>query len=526
MTVLSPDCELVSDYAANGSETAFRSLVSRHADLVYATALRQVGDHGMAEEITQNVFVTLARKAPRLAGVETLAGWLHRSAILESKARIRAELRRRRRENAAAELATIQSQGTLANSELVPLLDEALLNIRDSDRLALILRFWEDRSLRDIGSALGVDEDAARKRVSRALDRITEFFRRRGLAIPSGSAGAILMANAAKAAPAGLALSAANAGLAAGGSATGLNLVLFQLMTLTKTQTAVLCAVVAAAPLVWQWHASTHSGREQERITAELNAANRKATELEEESRRLRDATIQAQADTMNTEIRLNALHSQIQGRGPRPVYRWDDNSPFVRVPKKFLERISIPAVTNKRGHLSEQIKEALQLTDSETQNTQAAIDRFLVGYHAAQAQKMRVVQPTDRDLMQHTREETRVFEVPHIGERLGELRQTLFGELESTMDLERSQRLRSALGDWMPLDDQSHGLNTGMAVLNFDHRVRFYQPKPGDPGLFWGITGEKGQMSATMALEEIPGIFRDYLQDWITLAQSQPPQK
>src|SRR3989449_9370745 len=96
MTPVSPDGELVTAYAAEGSESAFRALVTRHVHLVYATALRQVGDAGLAEEITQNVFVALARKAPRLARLETLAGWLHRTSILEAKARIRSELRDRK----------------------------------------------------------------------------------------------------------------------------------------------------------------------------------------------------------------------------------------------------------------------------------------------------------------------------------------------------------------------------------------------------------------------------------------------
>ena len=85
MMPLSADCELVTAYATRGSENAFRALVTRHVHLVYATALRQVGDAALAEEITQNVFIALARKAPRLAGVQTLAGWLHRTAILEAK---------------------------------------------------------------------------------------------------------------------------------------------------------------------------------------------------------------------------------------------------------------------------------------------------------------------------------------------------------------------------------------------------------------------------------------------------------
>src|SRR5437879_5169172 len=228
MTPVSPDRELVTAYAAGGSEPAFRALVTRHVGLVYATALRQIGDAGLAEEITQNVFIALARKAPRLAGIETLAGWLHRTAILEAKARTRAELRRKRREETAVEISLLQSEGASPLEALVPMLDEGLLNLRDGDRLALVLRFLEERSLRDVGAALGVDEDAARKRVSRALDRLAGFFRRSGFAVPPGAGCAALLASAAKAAPAGLAASAANAGLAAGATTTGFNLVLFK----------------------------------------------------------------------------------------------------------------------------------------------------------------------------------------------------------------------------------------------------------------------------------------------------------
>src|SRR5690349_2556344 len=104
-----PDSQLVRAYAVEGSEPAFQMLVARHIHLVYATALRQAGDAGIAEEVTQNVFVSLARKAPRLGGMETLAGWLHRATLLEAKARVRSELRRIRREDAAARLTLVQS---------------------------------------------------------------------------------------------------------------------------------------------------------------------------------------------------------------------------------------------------------------------------------------------------------------------------------------------------------------------------------------------------------------------------------
>lgn len=132
------DRELVTCYAREGSETAFRALVARHVNLVFAAAFRQAGDAGVAEEVTQNVFVALARKAPRLAGHETLAGWLHRTAILEAKARLRADLRRQRRELAAAALDALHREGRSAAEDLTPLLDEGLLHLREGDRLALV----------------------------------------------------------------------------------------------------------------------------------------------------------------------------------------------------------------------------------------------------------------------------------------------------------------------------------------------------------------------------------------------------
>src|SRR6266576_3532779 len=200
---------------------------------------------------------------------------MHRTDILEAKGRIRAELRRGRREEVAAEIAALQREGASPLDALVPLLDEGLLNLRDGDRLALVLRFLEERSLREVGAALGVDEDAARKRVSRALERLAGFFRRRGFAVPAGMGAAALLANSATAVPAGLAASATIAGLAAGGAATGINLAWLKLMALTKTETAVICAIVAAAPLTWQWHAVARAEGQQANLNPQTAAAGR-----------------------------------------------------------------------------------------------------------------------------------------------------------------------------------------------------------------------------------------------------------
>src|SRR6266850_7728641 len=101
MAELKTDRELLTEYAEHGSESAFQALVERHLDVVFATALRGLNDTGAAQEITQNVFITLARKAAWLQGEVSIAGWLHKTAVLEVRRWWRGELRRRRREQTA-----------------------------------------------------------------------------------------------------------------------------------------------------------------------------------------------------------------------------------------------------------------------------------------------------------------------------------------------------------------------------------------------------------------------------------------
>jgi RNA polymerase sigma factor (sigma-70 family) len=321
------------------------------------------------------VFVALARKAPRLGGLETLAGWLHRTTVLESRARIRAELLRKRRDETAAELARIQHEGAPALEALVPLLDEALLHLREQDRLALVLRFLEQRSLREVGGVLGVDEDAARKRVSRALDRVTAFFRERGF-VAGGGAVAVI-SSAAHAAPASLAVAAANAGITAGGAASGLNLLLLHLISLSKTQTAALCAVLLATPLAIQWNADAVLAREHAGISARTATARMELNALETDLQSVRAAHQRLQNDTLNLQARGTAIHAQRIGRAPRERYQWDENSPVLRVPKQLLEHLPVAAV-HRSGTLTDQIKEVLQLTDLEAEQAQAALNRFL----------------------------------------------------------------------------------------------------------------------------------------------------
>jgi|SRR6266571_930558 len=142
------DFELLQRFTRDGEQSAFADVVRRHLDLVFATALRKVEDSGAAQEVAQNVFAVLARKAWQFAPDDSLPAWLHKAALLESKSWLRGELGRRRRELTAAELRTTMHtpEEQPAFQALLPFLDEALLSLREKDRTALLLRFYESHS--------------------------------------------------------------------------------------------------------------------------------------------------------------------------------------------------------------------------------------------------------------------------------------------------------------------------------------------------------------------------------------------
>jgi hypothetical protein len=295
-------------------------------------------------------------------------------------------------------------------------------------------------------------------------------------------------------------------------------------MALTKTQTAVLCALAAATPLLWQRQAEARVEQDRARIVAQLAANGQQVDAVEAEARRVRDAVIRVQAETVNAENRLAALDAQRRGAVPRLAYQWDDAAAVARVPKQFLEQLSISATANRRGQLTEQIKELLQLNETEVQRAEEAIDRFLADYHSAQAEQIRAVPANQRELGDRNPEDVRVFEVPAVPEKLSELRQRMLTELEAVLGSDRYPIFRKGLQNWMPLEDGYHGINSGMAILNFDHRQQFFRPKPGDRWMEWGVAAPNNSMFVSIQIDDLAPFFRAQLADWIAVAQSQPP--
>jgi RNA polymerase sigma factor (sigma-70 family) len=175
------DSELLKAYAADGSEPAFNELVRRHLGLVHSAALRLLdGNAAEAEDVAQTVFTDLARKARDLGNHGSLAGWLHTSTRFAAGKLRRTEQRRRHREHATMHLPTPDDSGAVWE-DIQPCLDDALHELPETDREAVLLRFFEKLSLTEVGSRLGVGEDAARKRVDRALDKLRGLLAARGV---------------------------------------------------------------------------------------------------------------------------------------------------------------------------------------------------------------------------------------------------------------------------------------------------------------------------------------------------------
>jgi len=216
--------ELLQKYAQQGDQRAFAQVVSEHVDMVYSACLRQVGDRHLAEEVTQAVFVILARKAGALPDHIVLAAWLHKTARYAALNALKIERRRRIHERKAAQMAMELRNQRPGWPSLEPVLDEGMAQLPQNDRAAIMLRFFEKRSVADVGSALGVSEDAAGMRISRALEKLRGFFSRRGVAASSALIGALMLRNGVQAAPVGLqAAIAAHAAAVAGASAGGLS---------------------------------------------------------------------------------------------------------------------------------------------------------------------------------------------------------------------------------------------------------------------------------------------------------------
>jgi RNA polymerase sigma factor (sigma-70 family) len=243
------DHELLAEFARNESEAAFATLVARYVNLVYSAALRFTGNPHHAEEITQAVFIVLARKAGKLSSRIVLSGWLYQTARLTAANFVKGEIRRERREQEVYMQSTLNEPDLSSWKQLAPLLDEAMGRLGETDRNAVVLRFFENKTAQEVAATLKLNEAAAHKRVERALEKLRKFFTKRGVTLSTAAIAGTVSASSVQAAPMALAKSVTTVAIAKGVTASTSTLTLIngalKIMAWTKTKTAVVVGVVA-----------------------------------------------------------------------------------------------------------------------------------------------------------------------------------------------------------------------------------------------------------------------------------------
>ena len=328
------DLELLARYTRQNAEGAFAELVRRHLDLVHSAALRQVRSPQLAEEVAQSTFIKLARLAPQLAPDTILTAWLYQVTRREAIDVVRREARRQLREQIATEMNAMNAT-TDDWTRIEPLLDEAVSALDDTDRTAVLLRYFENKSLREVGATLGTSDDAAQKRVSRAVERLREFFAKRGVTAGASGLVVVISANAVQAAPVGLAVTistaAALAGTTVATTATATAIKTIAMTTLQKTLIAVTLAVLAGAGVYEGRQAAqlreqnqslqqqqAPSGEQVQQLQHELDAATNRLAGLLAENSRLKSSPNQNELLKLRGEV--GQLRQQAAERNQRPT--------------------------------------------------------------------------------------------------------------------------------------------------------------------------------------------------------------
>jgi RNA polymerase sigma factor (sigma-70 family) len=242
------DQQLLRDYSQDHCESAFAELVHRHVNLVYSVALRLLRDAHQAQDVTQAVFAALAENAHRLCRHPVLSGWLHCTARNLATKAIRSDARRREREQEAAamhELLTIDSGNSWTAIELH--LDAVLGELNAADREAVLLRYFEKKSAAEMSGLLGITDEAAQKRVNRAVERLRRLFAKRGVSVGAGGLALVISANAVQAAPSSLAATISTAVLAGSTATTTTAIAFTKTIAMTTLQKVLIGGALAVA---------------------------------------------------------------------------------------------------------------------------------------------------------------------------------------------------------------------------------------------------------------------------------------
>jgi RNA polymerase sigma factor (sigma-70 family) len=309
------DARLLRDFAVRRDEAAFREIVTRHADLVYSAALRQVASSAVAADVAQKVFTDLAQKSTAVVektdAESSLAGWLHRATRYAALNHLRDDRRRRDHERQAMQQLLTDSEPSADWTQIAPVLDEALDSLGDDDREALLLRYFKNQDFSAVGLALGVSDDTAQKRVSRAVEKLREFFSKRKIAIGAGSLGILISANAVQASPVGLVATistvvlAGNAVVPASAAITVTKTI--AMTTLHKIIIGTTVAVLAGAGL-FEARQATQLREQVQTLQQGQTAFTNQLARLEADNTRLSNQVARAQEQKTLSQTQMNEL--------------------------------------------------------------------------------------------------------------------------------------------------------------------------------------------------------------------------
>lgn len=304
---MNDDSTLLRRYAEDGSEAAFAELVGRHVNLVYGAALRRTGgDAHWAADVSQRVFTALARDARRLSRHSVLPAWLHTATRNAALNLVISERRRKAREQEAANMMPQDASVESPQWERIkPVLDDAIDELPEADRAAVVLRFLERREFSEVGLALKVSSDAARMRTERALDKLRMLLARRGVTSTASALGVVVASQPLVSAPAGMASALASSSLAAtGGSALATSLI--TPMTTKIVTSAVISGILALG-------LGTYIGRASLNASLQRAAVDNSAQVQENAALRRSNAGLQADIDRLNAANgRLNAANAEL----------------------------------------------------------------------------------------------------------------------------------------------------------------------------------------------------------------------
>ena len=297
------DFQLLSRYRREDSEEAFAEVVRRYLDLVYSAALRQVRSRPLAEEVAQAVFVDLVRNIDRLSSETVLAAWLYQVTRRTAIDVVRSESRRFAREQIAFEMNTGDDSSDPWD-EIRPVLDEGMSSLSDDDRVAVLLRYFDGRSLREVGLRLGLSEGTAQKRVSRAVGRLRKFLVKRDISVDTNSLLGLVSTKAVHVAPVGLALAVSSATALAGATSTMAAIQTITMTTIQKTILASSFTIVIGAG-IYQNHLASN-------LRDDLAALRQHSSTMSSELEQARDEALSKLADAREETKRLRGELSEL----------------------------------------------------------------------------------------------------------------------------------------------------------------------------------------------------------------------